>query len=202
MASVHLWYVIGIGPGILARWQRSDTTKPSVLARGYWLDGKGLGGLPETIEPDVCTRLERFWNNWGLGEGLSWDQDKRSAKDSLIHRKYRHESDDEDLGGWCMKSRSPHLIGVLGWDDFHRTSIEISLPIILYLVTWIPPFSEKSRLHTFSGIRTFVHVTSELDILSNHVEHPWSSTWPSPVQAISLFTGGGHLPTCPEWFSF
>ena len=49
-------FAISIGQGVLTRWQRSDTSK----AR---LDGTGLWGLPETIGPDVCTRLERFWNN-------------------------------------------------------------------------------------------------------------------------------------------
>ena len=54
------------------------------------------------------------------------------------------------------------LIGVLGWDDFHRMLIEISLPIILYLhfirdlnssIPW-----KKLFAHLLE-IRTFVHVT-------------------------------------------
>ena len=58
--------VISIGQGVLTRWRRSGTSK----AR---LDGTGLWGLPETIGPDVCTRLERFWNDWELGrDGLPW----------------------------------------------------------------------------------------------------------------------------------
>ena len=32
-----------------------------------------------------------------------------------------------------MQSRIQPLIGVLGWKDSYSTSIEISLPIILYL---------------------------------------------------------------------
>ena len=45
--------VISIGQGVLTRWQKSGTGKVR-------LDGKGLGGLLETIGPDVCTCLERF----------------------------------------------------------------------------------------------------------------------------------------------
>ena len=48
--------VISIGQGVLTRWQKSGISK----AR---LDGTGLWGLPETIGPDVYTRLERFWND-------------------------------------------------------------------------------------------------------------------------------------------
>ena len=51
---------IGNGQGLLARSQRSDTSKPLVLARVYWLDNKDLGGLLETTKPDVCTCLEWF----------------------------------------------------------------------------------------------------------------------------------------------
>ena len=58
--------VISIGQDILTRWRRPDTSK----AR---LDGTGLWGLSETIGPNICTRLERFWNDWELGRvGLPW----------------------------------------------------------------------------------------------------------------------------------
>ena len=59
----YTFILIGISQGVLIRWQRSDTSKPSVLAMVYWFDGKNLGGLLETTKPDVCTRLERFWND-------------------------------------------------------------------------------------------------------------------------------------------
>ena len=41
-------------------------------------------------------------------------------------------------------------------------------------MTQIPPFSEKSHLHTSSGIRTFVHVTSSNWASSIHAEHPFA----------------------------
>ena len=88
---------------VLARWRRSDTSKPSVLARvlARWLGSWRV------------TRDDRTWRMYTSGTVLEWLRarrrtvwapDTRSAKDSLIHRKYRHESDDEDLGWWCMKS--------------------------------------------------------------------------------------------------
>ena len=50
-----------------------------------------------------------------------------------------------------MRSRSPYLIRILEWDNSHRTSIEISLSIILHLhFIWLESsFFEKSHLHTF-----------------------------------------------------
>ena len=38
-------------------------------------------------------------------------------------------------------------------------------------MTWIPPFPEKSRLHTFLEIRTFVYVISNNWASSIHAEH-------------------------------
>ena len=59
---------IGNSQGVLTRWQKFDTSKPSVIAKIYWLDGKNLGGLLKMIELDVYTRLEPFWNNKDLAQ--------------------------------------------------------------------------------------------------------------------------------------
>ena len=56
LACVVISLVISIGQGVLTRWQKSDTSE----AR---LDGIGLWGWPEIIGPDVCIRLEQFWND-------------------------------------------------------------------------------------------------------------------------------------------
>ena len=58
--------IISISQRKLTRWQKSDTSK----AR---LDGTGPWRLFETIGPDVCIHVERFWNDWELGRvGLPW----------------------------------------------------------------------------------------------------------------------------------
>ena len=72
------------------------------------------------------------------------------------------------------KIKNSLLNEILIWDDSHKTLREICLSVILHLYfTWSESFlSEKSRLHTFLGFHTFVHVTSQLDILSNATKHP------------------------------
>ena len=58
--------VISIGQGVLTRSRKLDTSK----AR---LDGSSLWELLKTTRPDVCIRLELFWNDWELGRvGLPW----------------------------------------------------------------------------------------------------------------------------------
>lgn len=57
---------IGIGQGILIRWQTFDTSKLLVLVGVYWLDSKNLDMLSETIKSDVCPHLEQFWNDKNL----------------------------------------------------------------------------------------------------------------------------------------
>lgn len=38
-------------------------------------------------------------------------------------------------------------------------------------------FSKKKYLHTFLGFRTFVYMTSKINILSNYAKYLWSNIW-------------------------
>ena len=54
--------IISIGQSILTRWWRSDASKT-------WLDGTILWGLPETIKPNIYTRLKLFWKQLRAWQG-------------------------------------------------------------------------------------------------------------------------------------
>lgn len=63
------------------------------------------------------------------------------------------------------KVQSPNLIKILGCDNFLRTLIKFSLPIILhlYFIRDINfPLSKKSCLHIFSRFYTFIYMISGL----------------------------------------
>ena len=120
------------------------------ISQSNWLDGRGLAKNYLNLQIRDWQRttrsIDRIWRWW------QWKMARK---------------DDEE--GWCLKDQwsleSSSLNGVFGWNDSHRTLIEISLPIILHLHFMWPEFFfisicwEKLIAHLL-GIRTFVHLTS------------------------------------------
>ena len=87
-----------------------------------------------------------------------------------------------------MQSRVQPLIGVLEWKNSHSTLIKISLPIILYLhFTWLKFLYSLRKVICIPLQEFTLSFTWPLNWASSiYAEHPWSSTWPSLIWAISL----------------
>ena len=144
-----------------------------------------MTGISDKLRGTIKPNGDHVWNSFGTIEDLknSFESQIGDWRIALIYRKYKHERvtrDKEEDDIWSLKDDESSLEftfdGVLRWKDFHKTSIEISLPIILHLyfrhnlnfsILW-----EKFFAHLL-GIRTFVYITlTDLNILPNHAKYP------------------------------
>ena len=101
--------------GLLARWRRSafgmllglmtkDWHQQVIVTPGLWLDGWRSWRVTRDDQTWRWSRLEWFWNDWGLGT-LPWAPDRWSA-DKSWSKKRTNMKDDEGRGRWWPQKDS------------------------------------------------------------------------------------------------